>query len=264
MKRVLCLALALILLPACAPSIIKNAVSTSGSSSMDQVVGALNEQFMRDHPDLRVTYDPTGSGAGIQAAKTGASDFGLSSRELKESELAELTATPLALDGIAVVVSLENPVENLPLDQLYSLFTGRIHRWDALGGSGPVAAIGREGGSGTRSGFAKATGVEEDARYHQELTSAGAVLEAVRANPHAVGYVSVAALDDTVKAVTVDGVPCTPETVVDGSYPIGQTFYIVTRKGAELSPQAALWLDFVTSDAAFDVIRGAGAIPVAG
>lgn len=262
MKRILCLALALLLLPACAPESIRNAVSTSGSSSMDEVVGALNEQFMQDHPGLRVTYDPTGSGAGIQAAKTGASDIGLSSRELKESELTELDATPLALDGIAVVVNLENPVEDLTMDQLYSLFTGQISQWDTLGGSGPVAAIGREGGSGTRSGFAKATGVEEDARYDQELTSAGAVLEAVRANPYAVGYVSVAALDDTVKAVTVDGVACASDTVLDGSYPIGQTFYIVTRKEAQLSPQAELWLEFVTSDAAFDIIRGAGAIPI--
>lgn len=244
---------------------LSGTVSTNGSTSMEKVIGALSEQFMADNSDVSVTYDATGSGAGIEAASNGSADIGLSSRALKDEEKADrLVGTTVALDGIAVIVNPANKVADLTVEQIAKIFTGEITDWSQLGGAaGTISCIGREAGSGTRDGFESITKTKDACKMDQELTSTGAVIEAVTGNPNAIGYASLSALKDTVKAVTVGGVACTEDTVLDGSYAIQRPFVFVTRDGVELSAQAQAFFDFATSSAANDLIRAAGAVPVA-
>ena len=244
---------------------LSGSVSTNGSTSMEKVVLILGEQFMLDHNDVKISYDPTGSGTGIEAARTGTADIGLSSRALKDGEKEQgLVETVVALDGIAIIVNEENPVENLTLEQLAALYTGSAD-WSSVGGSGAVAAVGRESGSGTRDGFESITDTEGACKLSQELTSTGAVLEAVRSNPQAIGYAALSAVEgkEGIRAITVDGVACTEETVLDGTYPIQRPFVFVTREGEPLSETAQTFFDWAISADAAELIRAAGAVPVA-
>ena len=244
---------------------ISGAIATGGSTSVEDVIGTLSEAFMEEYPDVDITYDPNGSGAGITGAADGTYDLGLSSRDLKDEETSQgLVATTFALDGIAIVVHPDNTVADLSLENIKKLATGEITNWSEVGGSdAPVVLVGREAGSGTRDGFESIVGVEDACVYEQELTSTGAVMAAVAANPNAFGYVSLSAVDDTVKMVTVDGVEASEATVQDGSYAIQRPFIFVTKEGEELTPQAQAFVDFATSDAASDLIAGAGAVPLA-
>ena len=245
---------------------ISGSVSTNGSTSMEKVVGVLSEQFMLDNTGVSVTYDPTGSGTGIEAVGNGSCDIGLSSRDLKEEEVANgLTATVVALDGIAVIVNEACPVEDLSLEDIAAIFKGEVTDWSQLGGeAGAIACIGRESGSGTRDGFESITETEDACVLSQELTSTGAVIEAVKNNPNAIGYASLASAENQegIKLVTVDGVACSETSVLDGSYPIQRPFVMVTKTGAALSEAAQAFFDFATSSAANDLIRAAGAVPV--
>ncbi len=246
---------------------LSGSVALNGSTSMEKVVGALDEQFMADNSGVKVTYDATGSGAGIEAASNGSADIGLSSRALKDEEVASgLGGTTVALDGIAVIVHADSQVADLTVEQISKIFTGEITDWSEVGGAaGTISCIGREASSGTRDGFESITGTKDACKLDQELTSTGAVIEAVAGNPNAIGYASLSSVEgkDTVKAVTVGGVACTEETVLDGSYAIQRPFVLVTKDGTALSAQAQAWFDFATSSAANDLIKGAGAVPVA-
>ncbi|WP_322202034.1 phosphate ABC transporter substrate-binding protein [Acutalibacter intestini] len=238
-------------------------VSTDGSTSMEKVIGALGESFQEQNEGAAFTYNPTGSGSGIQAVQEGRCDIGLSSRELKEEETAQgLTATVLAYDGIAVIVNPENPVADLDTETIAKLYTGEIENWkDAGGNDAPVVLIGREAGSGTRDGFESITGTEEKCQYRQELTSTGDVITAVAQNPDAIGYASLASVKDSVRAITVNGVAPTEDTVKDGSYVIQRPFILVTKTDAKLSETAQAFFDFATSAEAAPLISGAGAVP---
>lgn len=246
---------------------LSGSVSTNGSTSMEKVIGIVSEQFMADNSGVSVTYDPTGSGAGIEAASNGSADIGLSSRALKDEETAGgLTGTTVALDGIAVIVNAGSKVEDLSVEQIAQIFTGEITDWSEVGGeAGTISCIGREAGSGTRDGFESITNTRDACKLDQELTSTGGVIEAVAGNPNAIGYASLSAVEgkDTIKALTVGGVACTEETVLDGSYAIQRPFVLVTRTGEALSPAAQAFFDFATSSAANDLIKSAGAVPVA-
>ena len=246
---------------------LSGSVSTNGSTSMEKVIGALSEQFMADNSGVSVTYDPTGSGAGIEAASNGSADIGLASRALKDEEKAGgLTETVVALDGIAVIVNAGSKVEDLSVEQIAKIFTGEITDWSEVGGeAGNISCIGREAGSGTRDGFESITGTKDACKLDQELTSTGGVIEAVAGNANAIGYASLSAVEgkDTVKAVTVGGVACTEETVLDGSYAIQRPFVLVTKTDAPLSTAAQAFFDYATSTAANDLIKAAGAVPVA-
>ena len=246
---------------------LSGSVSTNGSTSMEKVIGILSEQFMADNSGVSVTYDPTGSGAGIEAASNGSADIGLSSRALKDEEIAGgLTGTTVALDGIAVIVNAGSKVEDLSVEQIAQIFTGEITDWSEVGGeAGTISCIGREAGSGTRDGFESITTTKDACKLDQELTSTGGVIEAVAGNPNAIGYASLSAVEgkDTIKALTVGGVACTEETVLDGSYAIQRPFVLVTRTGEALSPAAQAFFDFATSSAANDLIKSAGAVPAA-
>ena len=250
-----------------APATLSGSVSTNGSTSMEKVIGTLSEQFMADNSGVTVTYDPTGSGAGIEAASNGSADIGLASRALKDEEKAGgLTETIVALDGVAVIVNADSKVENLTVEQIGKIFTGEITDWSEVGGdAGTISCIGREAGSGTRDGFESITGTKDTCKLDQELTSTGGVIEAVAGNPNAIGYASLSAVEgkNTVKAVTVGGVACTEETVLNGSYAIQRPFVLVTKTGETLSPAAQAFFDYATSSAASQLIKAAGAVPVA-
>lgn len=241
---------------------LSGSVSTNGSTSMEKVIGALSEQFMADNSGVSVTYDPTGSGAGIEAASNGSADIGLASRALKDEEKAGgLTETVVALDGIAVIVNAGSKVEDLSVEQIAKIFTGEITDWSEVGGeAGKISCIGREAGSGTRDGFETITGTAEACKYRQELTSTGDVIATVASNPDAIGYASLAALKDTVKALSVSGVTPTEETVKDGSYIIQRPFVLVTKEGTALSATAQKFFDFALSADAADIISAAGAV----
>ena len=246
---------------------LSGSVSTNGSTSMDKVIGALKEQFTADNPGVTVTYDPTGSGAGIEAVKNGSADIGLASRALKDQEKsAGLQETTVALDGIAIIINADSKVADLTVQQIADIFTGKITDWSEVGGDpGAISCIGRESGSGTRDGFESITDTKDACKLDQELTSTGGVIEAVAGNPNAIGYASLSAVEgkSTVKALTVGGVACTEATVLDGSYEIQRPFVLVTKQGVTLSAAAQAFFDFATSSAASELIKNAGAVPAA-
>lgn len=237
-------------------------VSTDGSTSMEKVIGSLAEAFEATNEGTTVTYNPTGSGSGITAVSEGRCDIGLSSRSLKEEEKSQgLQETVLAYDGIAIIVNPENPVTDLSLDQIAKIYTGEITNWKEVGGNdAEIVLIGREAGSGTRDGFESITGTEEACKYRQELTSTGDVITTVSQNPDAIGYASLAARKDTVKAVSVDGVTASEATVKDGTYKVQRPFVLVTKEGTELSDTAQKFFDYATSADAAEVISAAGAV----
>ena len=238
-------------------------VAAGGSTSMKNVIAALTEGFAEVEPGVTVSYDPTGSGAGITGAADKTLDIGLSSRALKDDEKADVEGTTIALDGIAIIVNNASKVEDLTVDQLKQMFTGEITNWSEVGGDdGEIVLIGREAGSGTRDGFESIVDVKDSCKYAQELTATGAVISAVEVNPLAIGYASLSAVGDTVKMVTVGGVECSEETVKDGSYEVQRPFVFVTNKSVALSEQAQAFFDFATSADAADLIRTAGAVPV--
>lgn len=244
---------------------LSGSVSTNGSTSMDKVIGALKEQFTADNPGVTVTYDPTGSGAGIEAVKNGSADIGLASRALKDQEKsAGLKETTVALDGIAIIVNAGSKVADLTVQQIADIFTGKITDWSEVGGDpGAISCIGRESGSGTRDGFESITDTKDACKLDQELTSTGGVIEAVAGNPNAIGYASLSAVKDSVKALTVGGVAPSEETVLDGTYTIQRPFVLATRTGEALSEAAQAFFDFATSADANEIIAAAGAVPVA-
>ena len=238
-------------------------VATGGSTSMKNVIAALTEGFAEVEPGVTVSYDPTGSGAGITGATDKTLDIGLSSRALKEDEKNDVDGTTVALDGIAIIVNKDSKVADLSVDQLKKMFTGEITDWADVGGdAGEIVLVGREAGSGTRDGFESIVDVKDSCKYAQELTATGAVISAVEANPLAIGYASLSAVGDTVAMVTVEGVACSEDTVKDGSYKIQRPFVFVTNKSVALSEQAQAFVDFATSKDVADLIRTAGAVPV--
>ena len=241
---------------------LSGTVSTDGSTSMEKVINSLGESFMAANKDVKFTYNPTGSGSGIQAVTEGRCDIGLSSRALKDDEKASgLVETVLAYDGIAIVVSPENPVSNLDVDTIAKIYTGEITNWKDVGGDdAEIVLIGREAGSGTRDGFESITGTKDACAYRQELTSTGDVINTVSQNPNAIGYASLSAVGESVKALTVGGVKATEATVKDGSYVVQRPFVLVTKEGTELSPAAQAFFDYAISPEVADIIAGAGAV----
>ena len=267
MKKIICIALAAVMalsLVACGGNNgLSGKVATDGSTSMEKVIGALKETFEGENKGVEVTYNPTGSSAGITAVLEGRCDIGLSSRSLKDAEKEQgMVATTLAYDGIAVIVNPENTVEDLTVEQIAAIYKGEVTNWSEVGGiDAEIVLIGREAGSGTRSGFEEIVDVEDACQYRQELTSTGDVITAVSQNPGAVGYASLASVKDTVKAIKVGGVAPSDETVKNETYAIQRPFVLVTKEGTALTETAQAFFDFITSEAAREVITAAGVVP---
>ena len=240
----------------------KDAVATDGSTSMNKVIGALGEAF-ENETGITVTYNATGSGAGIQAVQEGRCDIGLASRNIKDEEKANgLEGTILAYDGIAIIVNPNNPVSDLDVETIAKIYTGEIKNWKEVGGNdAEIVLIGREAGSGTRDGFEDITKTKDKCDYRQEQTSTGDVITTVASNPGAIGYASLASVKDTVKALKVDGVVASEETIKDGSYVVQRPFVLVTKKDAKLSENAQKFFDYITSKAANEIISRAGVVP---
>ena len=233
---------------------------------MEKVIGILSEQFMEDNSDVTITYDATGSGTGIEAVSNGTCDIGLASRALKDVETEKgLVATTVALDGIAIIVNAECPVDDLTVEQISDIFTGKVTSWADFGGKGDIACIGREAGSGTRDGFESITGTNDACVLAQELTSTGAVIAAVKSSRSAIGYASLSAVEgqEGIKVLTVNGVECNAENVVNGTYVVQRPFNLITMDGVELSEAAKAFFDYMLSVDAADLITKAGAVPVA-
>ncbi len=259
LTTVLVIALAALALVGCAKK-DTSPVTTDGSTSMEKVIGTLGEAF-KEKGGIDVTYNPTGSGSGIQAVSEGRCDIGLSSRALKDDEKATLTETTVALDGIAMIVNPENPVSDLTVEQIADIYTGKITNWSEVGGNdAAIVLIGREAGSGTRDGFESITGTKDKCQYRQELTSTGDVITTVSQNPDAIGYASLASIKDSVKALNVDGVTPSEASVKDGSYKVQRPFVLVTVEGKALSSAAQSFFDYATSADAADIIAKAGAV----
>lgn len=244
-------------------STTEKTVSTDGSTSMEKVIGYLSEAYMAENSDIKVTYNPTGSGSGIQAVQEGRCDIGLSSRSLKAEEKVNLNETIVAVDGIAVIVNPENTVTDLTVNEIAQIYTGEITNWSEIGGAdAPVVCIGREAASGTRDGFESVIGISDSCKYAQELTSTGDVVQTVSSNPNAIGYASLASVSDSVTAVSVEGIMPTNDTILNGSYKVQRDFILVTPKNKKLSDEAQDFFDFCMSSSADEYILKAGAVPV--
>ena len=240
---------------------LTGAISLNGSTSVERVITALGEQFMIDNPGTIVTFDATGSGAGITSAQEGTADIGLSSRNLREGEDG-VDAITFAIDGLAVIVHPDNPVRNLTLEALYGIYSGEISNWSELGGDNvPISAIGREAGSGSRGVFDDIVGVEAPI-HDQELTSGGAVITAVSTNPGAIAYASLSAIGDTVETVAVNGVEISEATLMDGSYPVARPFIMLTQEDQARSEATQAFIDFVMSPEANEIIYNAGVVQI--
>lgn len=262
MKRINVLVLALALLSLCACTKKSETVSLNGSTSMEKVINVLSESYMGTHAGLSITYDPTGSSSGITAVAEGRTDIGLSSRALKDSELAlGLEGTVLGLDGIALVVHPDNAVKNLTLAQVEAIYTGAITNWKDVGGTdATIVVIGREAGSGTRDGFESITNTKDACHYRQELTSTGDVIATVAQNPQAIGYASLASVSSLVTALSIAGVVPSEETIRAGSYLLSRPFVLVTKKSAPLSGAALDFFNYITSSDADALKSKAGVI----
>ena len=245
-----------------AVELISGTVTTDGSTSMEKVIGFLSEAYMEENNEVKVTYNPTGSGSGIQAVLDGRCDIGLSSRDLKPEEAENLTGVVVAIDGIAVIVNPENPVNDLTVEEISSIYKGEVANWSEVGGDdAPIVLIGREAASGTRDGFESVTGTEDLCKYTQELTSTGDVVQTVASNPNAIGYASLASVKDTVKVLSVENVVPTTASIQNGEYKIQRNFLFVTRKDVEMSPATRAFFNFTVSGEADEYITAAGAIP---
>ncbi len=246
------------------PAVVAGTVTTDGSTSMEKVIGSLGEAFQELNKDVTVTYNPTGSSSGVKAVQEGRCDIGLASRGLKDAETESgLASTTLALDGIAIVVNPQNPVSDLDVETIAKIYTGEITNWKDVGGNdAEIVLIGREAGSGTRDGFESITDTKDSCKYRQELTSTGDVIATVSQNPAAIGYASLSAVKDNIKALTVGGVAPSEETVKDGSYVVQRPFILITKANEKLSDTAQAFFDYITSPEAAQIITAAGVVPV--
>lgn len=238
-------------------------VSLAGSTSMEKLCEAMSESFMSENPDITVTVEYTGSGAGLESLASGSVDIGNSSRSLKDEEKeAGAVENIVALDGIAVITDKENTVKDLTSEQLAAIYQGQIKNWKELGGNDEaIVVIGREAGSGTRDAFEEILEVVDSCAYAQELDSTGGVLAKVASTPGAIGYVSLDVVDDTVNAESIDGVEPTEEQILAGAYLLQRPFVMATNgEISEQSEAVQKWFEYIASDAGKEVIRSAGLI----
>lgn len=242
---------------------LKGSISLAGSTSMEKLCEAMSESFMEKYPNINVTAEYTGSGAGIESLESGSVDIGNSSRNLKDSELESgAVENVVAIDGIAVIVDKDNTVTDLSSEDLAKIYKGEVTNWKDLGGKDEsIVVIGRENGSGTRTAFEELLKLEDACKYAQELDSTGGVLAKVASTPGAIGYVSLDVVDDTVQAVKLDGAEASEESILAGNYLLSRPFVMATM--GEISEQNDLvktWFDYIASEEGQAVIKGLGLI----
>lgn len=241
---------------------LSGTLSMNGSTSMEKVIKAVNGAFMEKNKGVTVNLNLTGSGTGIQEASEGKCDIGNSSRKLKDEEAEKLDATVVGLDGIALVVNPANKLEDITLEDLAKVYSGEITNWKELGGDDKsIVVIGREDGSGTRDGFESIVMGDKEPKYAQELESTGSVINAVATTDGAIGYASLANVDETVKALKIGGVEATEENVKSGTYEVQRPFICATLKGSD-NKLVKAYLDFILSEEGQALVLAQGAVPV--
>lgn len=241
---------------------LSGTLSMNGSTSMEKVIKAVNGAFMEKNKGVTVNLNLTGSGTGIQEASEGKCDIGNSSRKLKDEEAEKLDATVVGLDGIALVVNPANKLEDITLRDLAKVYSGEITNWKELGGDDKaIVVIGREDGSGTRDGFESIVMGDKEPKYAQELESTGSVINAVATTDGAIGYASLANVDETVKALKIGGVEATEENVKSGAYEVQRPFICATLKGSD-NKLVKAYLDFILSEEGQALVLAQGAVPV--
>lgn len=241
---------------------LSGTLSMNGSTSMEKVIKAVNGAFMEKNKGVTVNLNLTGSGTGIQEASEGKCDIGNSSRKLKDEEAEKLDATVVGLDGIALVVNPVNKLEDISLEDLAKVYSGEITNWKELGGDDKaIVVIGREDGSGTRDGFESIVMGDKEPKYAQELESTGSVINAVATTDGAIGYASLANVDETVKALKVGGVEATEENVKSGAYEVQRPFICATLKGSD-NKLVKAYLDFILSEEGQALVLAQGAVPI--
>lgn len=244
---------------------LSGSISMVGSTSMEKFANAISESFMQKYPKVTVTAEFVGSGAGVEAANNGTADIGNASRNLTDEEKANgVVENIVAIDGIAVVVDPANTVEDLTKDQLAGIYKGEITNWNEVGGEdAPIVVVGRESGSGTRSAFEELLEIQDACKYSNELDSTGAVMAKIASTPGAIGYVSLDVLDDTVKALKLEGSEPTEENIKAGSYFLSRPFVMATK--GEISEQNDLvkaLFDYIQSPEGTEIIKSVGLITV--
>lgn len=242
---------------------LSGTVALAGSTSMEKVCEALMEGFMEKYPEITVTTEYTGSGAGLESLNAGSVDIGNASRHVKDEEAANgATENVIALDGIAVIVDKDNVVTDLSSEQLASIYKGEITNWSELGGTDEaIVVIGRESGSGTRDAFEELNKIKDECKYAQELDSTGAVLAKVASTPGSIGYVSLDVVDDSVIAAKINGVDATEVNILNGSYALQRPFVMATRGAvSEQSELVQTWFDYITSAEGKEIIKSVGLI----
>lgn len=241
---------------------LSGTLSMNGSTSMEKVIKAVNGAFMEKNKGVTVNLNLTGSGTGIQEASEGKCDIGNSSRKLKDEEAEKLDATVIGLDGIALVVNPTNKLEDITLQDLAKVYSGEITNWKELGGDDKsIVVIGREDGSGTRDGFESIVMGDKEPKYAQELESTGSVINAVATTDGAIGYASLANVDETVKVLKIGGVEATEENVKSGAYEVQRPFICATLKGSD-NKLVKAYLDFILSEEGQALVLAQGAVPV--
>jgi len=233
----------------------------AGSTSVQPFSEILAEEFMAQYPQARVNVQGGGSSQGIEAVRTGVSEIGASSRELAAEEKG-FHEYLIAKDGIVLVVHPENPVDDLSLSQIQDIFSSRIDNWQEVGGrDSEIVMVSREAGSGTRDGF-ETLAMDGEPVSDRALiaNSTGAIRMIVAGDRNAVGYVSLAVLDSTVKPLKIDGVEPTAENILNGSYPISRPFIYLTREEPEGLTRT--FIDFVLSDKGQSILENEGAVRV--
>lgn len=250
-----------------AGSTLSGSLNLTGSTSMADVSNALAEKFQEKNPDVKISVGGNGSGEAPAAVDGGTAQIGLLSREVKDSENPDnYDIYRIGLDGIAVIVNPENGVTELTVDQIGQIYTGEITNWKELGGADlAIVTSGREAASGTRSAFEELVTVDGETvqgrcKYASEYNSTGALKQAVAGNPGAIGYVSLSSVDETVKALTIEGVAPSEETVKDGSYKIQRPFIMITQKGTDDALTRA-FLEFIASAEGQQIILDDGVVP---
>lgn len=242
---------------------VSGTVALNGSTSMEELVNGLKEAIVETYPNLQLEPQFTGSSAGIEAVTNGTADIGDVSRALTDEEKAGgLVENVVAIDGIAVITDTANTATNLTTQQLKDIYTGKITNWSEVGGADQnIVVIGRESGSGTRDAFEEILDIADQCQLAQTLNETGAVAAAVQSTPGAIGYISLDALNDKVKALQLDGVAPSEETVKDGSYTLQRPFVMATKgEISEQSAQVQAVFEFINSDAGQEVISSVGLV----
>ncbi|WP_455240980.1 phosphate ABC transporter substrate-binding protein [Methanothermobacter tenebrarum] len=233
-----------------------------GSTSVQPVAEKLAAEYMKKHPDVKINVQGGGSSVGITQAQQGTADIGTSSKDLKEDEKKGLKVYLIGKDGIVVIVNKQNKIQGLTTEQIRDIFSGKISNWKEVGGpDAKITVITREEGSGTRKAFEEIV-MGKEAKIRKDAiveSSTEAVKQAVKQDPNAIGFISLANLDDTVKALEIDGIIPSEKTVADGSYKLQRPFLFLTK--GEPTGVVKDFIDWVLSPEGQAIVKSEKVVP---